>query len=94
MEHIESYLSPHKFVKNLQSLRRRVSFPLPSDEVIYQCSVCDIHFPLSSSGIISLPSTLMTDFNHDLKSFMNELLEKRKEEKSCAHEDIKLDNVP
>lgn len=94
MEHIESYLSPHKFVKNLQTLRRRVSFPLPSDEVIYQCSVCDIHFPLSSSGIISLPSTLMTDFNHDLKSFMNELLEKRKEEKSCAHEDIKLDNQP
>ena len=94
MEHIEIFLPSHKFVKNFQTLKSRVDIPLPSDDVMYQCSVCDIHFPISSNGIVFFQSKIKSDLNHELNTLIKELIEKQKEEKGCIHEDIKIDNQP
>ena len=95
MEYLVSSIAPKQFFENLLSLKSRVNFQLPSEEIVYECSQCEITFPITDHGfIISLQSPLKNMMNDELMKFLKEKIGKLKPGTSCVHESYQLREQP
>ena len=58
MESIKTSVSSILFLENFLELKKKMTFPLPSDLILYQCENCNINLSFNNNGVIEIPRAL------------------------------------
>ena len=58
MESINASVSSLLFLENFVELKKKLTFPLPSGLILYQCANCNINLPFNVNGVIKISRAL------------------------------------
>ena len=85
METMKTTVSSGTFISNFKKLRSRMTDPLPSDVILFQCENCQTNLPLNSDGVLPVDEPLEQELAIVIDEMLKSLIDTHiKQSDKCA----------